>query len=197
MATDIEICQMALDHIGAKQINTLADACQEARACRRLYPTARDQVLRDFPWGFAERRKALTLLTVEHLYGFDFCYQYPPDCHQVREIYRSPLSLPPIEYKVAYPDDTIGKVIFTNQDQAVLIYTYKVTNSQLFDAGFTAALTWRLAADLAMPLTKSLKMQDAMLQIYMHNIAAAGRADAAETRETPVAHFNTFIEARY
>jgi hypothetical protein len=197
MATDVEICQMALDHIGAKQINTLTDACQEARACRRLYPAARDQVLRDFPWDFAERRRALTLLTIPNLYGYDYCYQYPPDCHQVREIYRSPLSLPPIEYKVAYPDDVTGKVILTNQDAAVLIYTFKVTNPALFDAGFTVALSWRLASDLAMPLTKSLKMQEAMLQIYMHNIAAAGRADALEGHADPVNHFNTFVEARY
>lgn len=196
MATDIEICQMALDHIGAKQINSLNDACQEARACRRLYPIVRDQVLRDFPWGFSERRRALALLMVSNLYGYTFCYQYPPDCHKVREIYRSPLSLPPIEYKVACLEDDIGKVILTDKENAVLIYTYKVTNPGLFDAGFTTALSWRLAADLAMPLTKSLAVQDAMLRIYMHNITAAGRADAAEEHMEPVNHFDSFIKAR-
>lgn len=196
MATEIQICQMALDHIGARQINTLDDQCQEARACRRLYAPARDQTLRDFPWGFAERRKALALLEVEHLYGYACCYQYPADCHHAREIWRDPKTLDPVEFKVATLDDYSGKVILTDQEGAVLIYTAAVTNPSLFDASFTAALSWRLAADLVMPLTRNLAMQDAVLQVYMRFIAAAGGADAAEGHADPANHFNTFIEAR-
>lgn len=196
MATDIEICQMALDHIGAKQINSIDDSCQEARACRRLYSTARDQVLRDFPWNFAHRRASLALADTSGQFGYAYIYYYPADCHHAREIYRTPLALPPIEFVIACLDDAVGKVILTHQENAVLIYTYKAKNPQLFDAGFTAALSWRLASDLAMPLTKSLSMQEAMLKIYTYNITAAGRADAAEGRMNSANHFNSFIEAR-
>lgn len=195
MASEIGICQMALDHIGARQINSLTDQCQEARACSRLYASARDQVLRDHPWGFAERRRRLALLTPPNLHGYLYAYEYPTDCFHAREIFAGAY-LKPIEFRVARLDEGYPKLILTNEPDAILIYTAHVTDADGFDSAFAAALSWRLAADLAMPLTKTLAVQQSAMEIYSYHINSAGKNDAAETHQDPINHFTTFLDAR-
>ena len=195
MANEIEICQMALDHIGARQINALTDQCAEARACRRLYGPARDQVLRDHPWGFAERRRRLVMVKPPNLHGYTYAYEYPIDCFHAREIFRGAF-LKPIEFRVARLDEAYPKLILTNEPHAILIYTAHVTDADAFDSAFATALSWRLAADLAMPVTKTLAVQQAAMEIYSYHINSAGKNDAMEAHQDPVNHFTTFLDAR-
>lgn len=196
MTSVLDICLMALDHIGASSIASLEEKSAEARACRRFFYTTRDQVLRDHAWGFAERRKFLTMLNPDHSYGFDYAYEYPQDCLSAREIFRSPLDLPPIEFRVVRQDDGFPRMILCNEPSAILIYTAKISDCDGFDSAFIKALSWALAAELAMPLTKTLNVQEAALKVYAYHINMAGRCDTMEMHQDPVNHFNSFLEAR-
>ena len=54
MYTKTEICNMALSHIGTKRISTFGETTVQGRHCTDLFVPARDFVLRDHDWGFAE-----------------------------------------------------------------------------------------------------------------------------------------------
>lgn len=55
-ATDVEICNLALDYLGVTQkITSLADATRESQACGRWYSHAVDMALLALPWRFARR----------------------------------------------------------------------------------------------------------------------------------------------
>lgn len=196
MATETEICQMALDHIGATQISDIAETSVEAETCRRFYDAARQHALRDFPWGFASTVEQLAEVTADPLFGYDYCYYYPANCLFIRELKLAIPNTDPIPFKVALYSDAVGKVIVTNEPVAVAHYTYDVTNTELFDAAFLNALTWRLATDITMPLTKSFAMQQACAEIYARYISAAARSDAAEGRAEKPDQFRSFLTAR-
>lgn len=196
MTTETDICRLALDHIGAESIASLDESSPEAQYCRRLYPVCRDQVLRDYPWVFAERRKLLAVVTLNDTYGFEYAYQYPPDCLRAISIHQD-AAADPVPFKVINAGDATGKIILTDQEAAVLVYTFKCTNPGVFDSAFITALAYRLAADLAMPVTRKPVLAETMTRSYRMHIAAAGSADAMEGHEKKTNRFESFIEARY
>lgn len=197
MATATQICQMALDHIGATQISDISETSVEAQTCNRFYDPARQHALRDFPWGFAAAVLQLSEVTADPLWGYDYCYYYPANCLFIRELKRAlPATVAPLAFRIAYYSDGVGKVIVTNEPAAVAAYTYDVTNTDIFDAAFVNALSWRLATDICMPLTKSFQMQQACAEIYQNYINAAGRNDAAEGRNEKPDQFRSFLNVR-
>ncbi len=64
MATsDVEICNSALQKLGAETITTLADNSRRASLCNRQYDKIRKKLLRAHPWNFAIKRAALVEIT--------------------------------------------------------------------------------------------------------------------------------------
>jgi len=195
MPSETEICNLALSHLGAYTISALTDASQEARKCNLYYGPARDFVLRDFPWNFAERRYALALLSGVTPVGYDYAYQYPTNCLKARKIYNEVETAEPIDFIVTASDDLTSKMILTDEADAVLIYTAAVTSTALFDSAFVTFLSYKLAADLAIPLTKKLALQQAMLKIYGAYMGMAKLANATEAKDTKQTE-NAFLAAR-
>jgi hypothetical protein len=118
---------------------------------------------------------------------WQFAYRYPTDCMRVIEIMvpsiRFPVAKMKIPYEVGADSDGTGKIIYTNQVQAQLRYVGKVTDPNMFDALFTDSLSWRLAAELAVPLSASGDMGSKALQMYNSSILAAGARSNNESHE--------------
>ena len=185
MATDIDICNLALGNLGCKTISSLATPVTtvEAKYCRIYYAQCRDQVLIDHDWNFAEKEKYISLLVGEDSERFDYAYEYPSDCLNIRRIHQFVEGEQPIKYVVNALSGENGRKILTNQATPLLVYTIKITNTSLFNAAFVEALSWRLAASLAMPLTKSrTKARDAMVT-YIGMINTAKTIDSIEGDE--------------
>lgn len=183
MATEVDICNLALAHLGnaatVASINP-PEGSAEADHCARFYPLARDTLLEMHAWGFALKRVALAQVAnaaSEWLYA----YAAPNDAVNLLEV------LPPdatddINAQVPFPSDSYGlsaiqvynpvtigyttqpysseidangnQIILTNQEQAVLRYTALITDTSLFSPLFTMTLSWHLAAMLAGPVLK-------------------------------------------
>lgn len=62
MPSETDICNNALIILGAQPINSLNDSSDRALACNVVYATARDALLRKFPWNFARKQAALNQL---------------------------------------------------------------------------------------------------------------------------------------
>ena len=184
MASEVSICNLALSHSGANAtISSLGEQSEEAFHSNLLYSEARDTLLRSFPWGFAKRHLALT--DVGSPPGnWLYRYAYPNGCLIAREILQADATGDPIPYELALSDAFNSRVILTNQEDAILIYTFQVTNTLVFDAAFVQMLSWKLASDLAMPLTRDAKRMEAAYQMYSTLLSEARTLSANESHIT-------------
>lgn len=189
MASEVEICNLALGRVGVSQtITSLSEPSAEAVACNRFYALTRDTVLRGFPWPFATTFVALGLVKEDPNTDWQYSYRYPSDCIRFRRIVPpggrpstavssdarlvadaipSPDSIP---YRIA--SDTTARLIYTDQDDAVAEYTRKVTDSEFYDAEFVSVLAWRLAAEIAPVLTQGdpYKMGSRAMSLYQYEL---------------------------
>jgi len=182
MASEVDICNLALSHIGASAtISSLTEQSEEAFHCNLLYADARDALLRAYPWGFATRHLALSDVG-DPPGNWSYRYSYPNDCLFAREILQTTSGGDPIDFEIALGDAYNARVILTDQESATLIYTYKVTNTLVFDSLFIVALAWRLASEIAMPLTRDEKRMKTAHLMYQTTISEAQTFNANESQ---------------
>ena len=89
MASEVDICNMALSYIRAASINSLTENSLQAQYCKLHYPQARNQMLQDYPWQFAH--KIAPLAEIDHstinngdgIFNYAYAYQYPADCIKI------------------------------------------------------------------------------------------------------------------
>lgn len=205
MASTTEICNMALSHLGVgKDVgNSDTENTPEARTFRRFYETARDAVLRDFPWPFATVTAPLALVTDDTdpsdiTAQWEFRYRYPSDCLNAKRIVsnlRNDNRQSRIPFKIE--GDGAGALILSNWPNAVLEYTSRVTTTSLFAADFTLALTYRLACYMATRVTGGdpFKLAPRCLQAYQMELSSA-RGNAANEEASDIAPEAEVIRAR-
>jgi hypothetical protein len=172
MPSEIEVVNLALSNIRAGSINDLNEASLQAQVAKLKYPFMRDRLLREIPWQFNRKLRALSLLTTD-LFTWAFSYQYPVDCLKILRLVpafeeitaasadvvsrrrdsevRSLKSLrQQTPYEVFNVDD--NKVIGSDDAELRVDYAAKVTNPNLFSDDFILALSHLLAAEMAVPL---------------------------------------------
>lgn len=203
---DVQICNMALDRLGLNPIQSLDDQTREARCCKRNYELQRDSLLRKHDWGFAKSESQLALLTTTYS-GWDYAYAYPGDCLKPREIFNaqdasrldstevSTTSKIPIKFEVRANDAGSNKVILTDEDDAILIYTAKITNANAFDTQFVESLVVKMAAVMAYPLKRDRSMQKELMQEFLMLVGSAQASDAEES-ENDENDSGSFVRAR-
>lgn len=199
MASEIEICNMALSRIGnSRFINSLSEKSKEAEQCNLHFGHCRDAVLSDFPWNFASKRVALAD-TNNPPPDWKFAYSYPTDCLKAIAIIQSGQKYPQphnaINFLVGSDADGTGKLIYCDQQQAWLQYVASVTDVNMFDSLFIDALAWRLAGELARPLASNAGIGNEAFQMYTMAIASAGAHSLDESSE-PNDYMDPFTEAR-
>lgn len=194
MASEIEICNVALSHIGKYPIDSLNDRTKEAVECKRLYPRVRDSVMRDHPWNFATKRLTLAALT-EEVEGFDYVYQWPSDCLRALKIYNPADEEEEIVFEIGVSNDLSTRVILTDQEDAILIYVARVTNPNVYDTVFIDALAYRLASELAIPLAGDPNLGNAMARMYSAQLGRAQMTNSNERYKGPDTRCS-FIDAR-
>lgn len=173
----IQIANMALDVIGTRSsIASLTEGSAESNAISRHWDNALDAVLRAAHWNFARKQIALTLLQdgtqgqpvpMPWLYE----YAYPSDCVLFRQFMPciqvnpvngvgtpSPVAAygPPPRFLPGTDLDANGnpiEVLLTNQPQGVGIYTFRNTNTAMWDSLFVQAFCAYLGARVCLTLT--------------------------------------------
>lgn len=173
MASDVEISNQALGHIGiSHEINSLDETSNEAEQAKRYFEPTRDALLRDFDWPFASRYKVLNLVANNPNDDWSYSYRYPSDCLAIRGfVLGKREATTRIPYTVS-SDDT-GRLIFTDLASAVIRQTTRITNTDLFDPSFVVGFAWRLAFNMAIPLSRSKEERDYALKQYLAWIGTA------------------------
>lgn len=148
----LTIWNQALSHVGARNaIQSQTEATREAQHLAAIWELTRDTALEDFDWNFLTARRTLSELSEDTPEDWDYVYQYPSDCHKFRYI-EDPSGRTegdPIAYEIA--NGTGGsRVIYTDEEDAVGVYSKKITDPTLWSASFCTALSWELAISLSM-----------------------------------------------
>ncbi len=153
MASVVDICNQSISHLGIS--NEIADydleSSKEAQACRRFYEQARDEVLRAFAWPFATKTASLGGVVDDPTTEWQYGYTYPADAVRVHRIHNgSAIRVEDegtrVEFGVSY--GASGNLLYTDQRDAVIEYTYRETNTERFPADFVNALSYLLASKI-------------------------------------------------
>lgn len=157
MASEIDICNLALAHLGDDATVASIDPPEgsaQAEHCARFYPIARDALLEIHDWKFATRRAALAQLVDD---AFNWTYAYAPPSGALKLISVLPATASPDDE--GQPFDTENQadgtpMILTDLESATLRYTARVTDTTKFSPLFVDALARLLASYLAGPILK-------------------------------------------
>lgn len=213
MASEVDICNLALAHLGdAATVSSIdpPEGSAQAEHCARFYPIARDALLEMHTWGFATKR--VQLAPVVNVWPeWDYAYAVPNNAVNLISV------IPPDatdDYTQSVPSSAGGdfvpkpftseilddgtQVILTDLANAVLRYTTIIEDPTTFSPLFVVTLSWHLASFLAGPILKGeagaaeSKRCTMIMQQYM---SQAKQSDAGQ-RRVAVNHEPDFMRAR-
>jgi hypothetical protein len=184
-ATDLSICNNALVQLGNEPLLNLTDTTKKAvRLCVQFYDQTVDEVLRAYNWNCATVRDTLTVDETAPAWGFNFRYALPADC--LRVIGFSSAS---VNWKIE------NGYILADSDGGEISYIKSITAADM-DALLRSAVSARLAAYLAFPLTNSATVAKAMFDLYKEKLADAHTMDAFENGTGEHLASDSWIHAR-
>lgn len=224
MASEVDICNLALSHLGdVAQVTSInpPDGSMQAAQCARFYPLARDSLTEMYSWGFATKRVPLALSAVT-VSSWQYVYILPADAISPQVVlpadatddWSAPVVMPgtwpafgiqpgigvytPQPYRLGVDATTRQRLLYTNVQDAVLIYVGVVEDPTEFSPLFTDTLALHLASMLAGPIVRgaegrnlSQSLRQAMLEVY----SRAVESDANQQR-TDIKQHVAWISAR-
>jgi hypothetical protein len=192
--TKVDICNAALDTIGATPIAAIADANLRAEACNRNYDLAVKEALRSHAWNFAKDRATLTIGTAP---SFEWASSFALPADYVTLLQLNGVSFP------AEPGDFFeieGTNLLTDETTAEIQYIKVPADPSKFDALFVAALTYLLASKIAPALRQDgVGASVNLLQLYDRAVTKAKMRDANEHRAArpDPALESRFVQSRF
>lgn len=216
MTSVADICNQALAEIGARAtITSLDDPSKEAAACKIFYDSCRVQLLRAVHWGFARMTQPLTelgnLQAGTSVYPWAYKYAYPADCIRLRYVLCQPptgytppvgeslffnsFQMPSRDNRFLVSNDGTQRVILSNVQNAIAVYTFDNTDLDTWDSFFGNAMNSALAARLAIAISGNVGMKQQFEAEAAQSIIDARVADANETLSS-TDHTPDWIRAR-
>ena len=174
MASAVDICNLALSHLGDTATVSSIDPPEgsaQAEHCQRFYPLARNSLLEMHNWGFATKRAKMALIGTNTVSQWMYTYVQPIDAVNLLAVYTADapddFSEP---FPMAYTQSGVVNtgqglytpqpftseslvdgtpIIYTDVENAVLRYTAIVTDTTKYSPLFIDCLSWLLASYLA------------------------------------------------
>ena len=174
MASEVEICNRALQKLGAKSIVSLTQDSVNAIECNLAYNIIRDKELRAHPWNFAITRDQLAEDATDPAFGRANSFTLPSDCLRLLDPY-------PEDNSNDRDHQIEGRKIYTDDSAPLNIrYIKRVTDPNEMDVLFREALAASLALELCEKLTQSNPKKESIKDDYKNIIREARRVNAIE-----------------
>jgi len=173
MASVVQICNSALNQLGASSITALTDNSKNARLCNERYSTVRDAVFRSHPWNCLVKRQTLAADSASPDWGFTYQFTLPADCLRVLGIdsYDS-------DHKIE------GRKVLISSSAVKLIYISQVTDPNEMDVLLREVISAALAADMVYSITANPQMAKLFHEKYKSKLSEARHTDAGEGYNT-------------
>lgn len=193
MASVVQICNGALNQLGASTILTLAEDSKNARLCNARFENVRDAVFRSHPWNCLLTRIQIAADTATPAWGFTSQFTLPADCLRLIRLFD-------------YESDHVveGRKILSNSSTMKILYISRVTDPNEYDESLREVLSSALAADIAYAVTSSNPVAQQMYVLYQEKLKDARFVDSTEGYNTDqelgmasVVDSNTFINSRF
>jgi len=208
MASEVELCNLALSNIRAGSINSLDESSVQAQQCKLKYPFLRDRLLAEIPWSFNHKINTLALLTTD-IFNWAYAYQYPSDCLKINRLVgeyeeianadadvisrlldSQLLPIKDLRTQITYEifNFSNNKTIGTNEANLRIDYSAKITDPNLFSSDFIIAFSHLLSSELAVPLIgvkEGRQLRIDSLQIYKSYLDSAIANDMNEQYDRP------------
>ena len=176
--TQVQLCNVALAHLGEAPIASLADSTVAGRACALHYDPTRTEVIRSHRWNFATQRAALVESLPAPAFGWAHAFDLPANCLRALEINDNEIG-----DVISETWAIEGRHLLTNADSVNLVYIKDIGDVALTDPLFAAAFGLKLAAVLSETIRGSTGKTAELLQLYDARTAPlARRIDANEGR---------------
>jgi hypothetical protein len=179
MATSvIEICNNALNDLGEEAIASLTDNTKAARLCNQRWPAVRDAVLRAHPWNCALAQAELAASAAPAGWLYASAFPLPADCLRVLSVRSAGVDVNAWEVQAA-------RALCDETGPLQVLYVRRIDDPRLFDPLLCEALTARLSATLAYPITASTALAQSFWAAYADKLREARGVDAREA--SPIA----------
>lgn len=183
--TMLQIVNLALAHMGntaITQAQLTANAIPSAIAANTFWEPCRDEALGESRYSFATATLALSAIdTTDSVW--DYIYTYPAQAvGSIWAVYNDETyaEKEEQEFEVKYYTTTSVRAIYSNLQNAIAEYTYKVTDPEIWSTKFVMAFSYRLASSMSMYLTGDAANGLKLMDIYNGLIGEAKRIGNSE-----------------
>ena len=169
MASTVDICNGALNQLGATTILSLTEDSKNARLCNQRYSQVRDAVFRSHPWNCLQKRVELAADTTAPAWGFSYAYTLPADCLRLLRI---------LDYDSNYKVE--GRKILSNTSSMKILYIGRITDPNEYDESLRETLSAALGADIAFAVTSNNQTATNMYNLFQDKLKDARFIDSTE-----------------
>lgn len=182
MPSVVDICNEAMDLLGANIIASLTENSKEARLCNRRFETVRDAVLRSHPWNVAITRTSLAKDSADPAFGFANQFTLPTDpyCLRVISFWNSTVNNEVAAYDSNVMFKIEGRKVLSNEGSCSITYIARITDTEEYDSLLSSAIAHKLASEVAYAITGSNSVSQAMQGMYELRLREAKSVDAME-----------------
>ena len=182
MPSVVDICNEAMDLLGAATITALTENSKEARLCNRRFETVRDAVFRAHTWNVSIQRSSLALDTDTPAFGFAYQFSLPTDpyCLRVISFWNSNVNNDVAAYDSNVMFKIEGRKVLSNEGTCSIIYIARVTDTEQYDPLLSSTIAHRLASETAYAITGSNSLAQSMYALYQARLSEARSMDALE-----------------
>ena len=191
MASVVDMCNSALNLLGASTISALTDDSKNARLCNQRYDSVRNRVFRSHAWNCLHKRVQLAQNSTAPVIEYTYAYALPSDCLRVLKIHNGTTDsiASAIDYKLE------GRNVVTDEGTVYLIYVALDTDPNNYDSYLQESISHQLAADLCYAITNNATLANNYMARADERLREARFIDATENSLGTI-ESNEFTDAR-
>lgn len=169
--SQVGIVNLSLGKIGVKRIASIDEDSDQAVRAKAAWEYIRNEVLEAADWSFAKTRKILAKSTTVPLYTWNYAYPLPNDYLRLAKGTKTDPRVYPSGYPFiieTLPEKQLALLTNYNNTAGSLFVNYIriITDSSKYSPTFITMFSFRLAAELAIPMTEGMKKFEAMMTLY-------------------------------
>ena len=191
MASVVNMCNSALNLLGASTISALTDDTKNAKLCNQRYEPVRNRVFRSHAWNCLHKRVQLAQNSTAPVVEYTYAYALPSDCLRSLKIHNGTTDsiASSLDYKLE------GRNIVTDEGTIYLIYIALDTDPNNYDTYLRESISHQLAADICYAITNNATLAKNYMDRADERLREARFIDATENSLGTV-EANEFTDAK-
>jgi len=191
MASVVDICNSALNLLGASTISALTDDSKNARLCNQRYEPVRNRIFRGHAWNCLTKRVQLAQDSTAPVIEYANQYTLPADCLRVLKIHTG--AADSISDDIDYAVE--GRKIKTDEGTVYLVYIALITDPNEYDTYLQESISHQLAADICYAVTNNATLAKNYMERADERLREARFIDSTENSLGTI-ESNEFTNAR-